>query len=945
MRVPPAESATASRATVPRALVTGAAYLLAVVLCETISPQGAGTYGNGPWFSLGLSAGLLCCFGFRYVPLVALVFCALGYKSLPDDWALWMRAAWASLVLGECAAAAFVVRRWIGGAPEIRKPKDFCLILCSSAFAPVATVLWGAKVFEGFFMEPIVADFDQGARIVLSHATGLLVVQSFMVAFGTMLSRRPDFPPREREGRGAAENALQFTTLCLVSGAAIAAPHSSFWQMAGLLPILWIALRHGLLETSCALLLYTAARWLWPGFAEDAANTLRCLQQDSVLAVSALATGSFVSARRRRETKLRSELETQRKVLAQARLGTWNWDGGERFVGDESLAALLGFDADFFDGKERTWRELVHPSDLGLVVRLRGDCWGGKSPAYEADYRLRTRQGGWVWVQERGSVVERDLRGGPALLAGVCVEIERAKTSELRQKRILRAFDAAPDLIAVSDSIGALLYTNRSLMLFDPREGTRPGQRRALGDVFPERVTRALLLEGLSAATAKGCWRNEETVTTEDGVEAEYSLQVSASNDPATRSPDFVLIGREIGLVRREQRAALERQRRELLEGKYESLRRLAGGMGHDFNNLLTAMLGGFSLVRFGIPPASPARAYFRQIDDSGARAVELGRFLHMYAGRMQVHSSTVSLNELIRQKAPDLQHLCLDKCRLAFELDDSIHPVSVDSKLVDNACRSLVRNSLEALEGKNGRIQVRTGVVLIDAASQPEPFDTAELVAGPYVYLEVADDGPGLSDSVKNDLFVPFCSAKNGHSGTGLAGVLGTMRAHQGAVRVQSRPGEGCRVRLLFPPSRENREPAFHPFSRTSEWKGEGTVLVVDDEEAVRSVSMHMLRSMGFEPLAAKDGAEALKVVGSLKDSLKAVLLDLTMGGMDGEQTFVELRRLNSRVPIVIMSGCSEQEILERFKGRSCSAALPKPFQFDSLRSVLERVFSSDKG
>lgn len=917
----------------------GTAYLLAVAVCETISPLGAGFFGNGPWFTLGLSAALLGCFGFAYTPLVVVALATLGFRVLPEGWGNLVRGVWVLLTLFECLLSAYVQRRWIGRPPELKKPKDFWLLLCASAFPPATIMLWGAKVMEGVFGEPLLVELNQAVRIFLSHAAGLLVVQAFVVSFLSTLDRPPDLSRREKEERGAAENALQLASLCCLTGAAIVYPDRSFWQAAGVLPVLWIALRHGLFEASSALLFFIAARWLWPGFTEDGAQALLWLQQDCLLAVGGLATGSFVSARRRREARLRAELEGFRKTLSQARVGTWNWDGAEAFHADSSLAVLLGFDEDFFDGKERTWRELVHPADLGLVTRARENHWLGKTAVYEADYRLRNRGGVWLWVQDRGSVVERNAEGHAARMVGVTIEIDRAKAAELRQRRILRAFDTAPDLLAVSDAQGSLLYTNRALMLLDPREGTRPGQRRTLGDVLPERLTRALLLEGLSSAASKGRWRSEDAFRMENGSEAELSLEVSSSLDPGTRSSDFALIGREIGSLRREQRTQLERQRRDLLEGKYESLRRLAGGMGHDFNNLLTAMLGGFSLVRFGIPPASPARAYFRQIDDSGAKAVDLGRFLHMYAGRMQVHSSLANLNVLLRQKIPDVQHLCLDKCRVLFELDDSIPPVGVDAKLVEDATLELVRNALEALDGKRGRIVVRTGVLSLDPASAAEPFDMPDLAMGTYVYLEVADDGPGLGEWSRNHLFVPFCTQKSGHEGTGLAGVLGAMRAHQGAVRLLSRPGEGCRARLLFPPGRESRETTLAPFPKSQEWKCEGKVLVVDDEEAVRAVSLQMLRSMGFTPLEARNGAEALDMLREHGASLRVVLLDLTMGGMDGEQTFGELRRMDATLPIVIMSGCSEQEIAERFRGRSCSASLPKPFKFDTLRAVLERV------
>ena len=200
------------------------------------------------------------------------------------------------------------------------------------------------------------------------------------------------------------------------------------------------------------------------------------------------------------------------------------------------------------------------------------------------------------------------------------------------------------------------------------------------------------------------------------------------------------------------------------------------------------------------------------------------------------------------------------------------------------------------------------------------------------------------MAPEIKARIFEPFYSTKFSGHGLGLAAVLGIVRSHHGAIKVYSEPGRGTTFKLLFPAVAEGAPEPEESGDRASAWRGAGLALVVDDEETVRAVTARTLESLGFTPLTASDGAEGVRVFREHADALRLVLLDLTMPHMNGEEAYRELYRINPRVPVVLMSGFTEKDTIDRFAGKALAGFIQKPFDRAHLQAKLRAVLAQPR-
>lgn len=400
-------------------------------------------------------------------------------------------------------------------------------------------------------------------------------------------------------------------------------------------------------------------------------------------------------------------------------------------------------------------------------------------------------------------------------------------------------------------------------------------------------------------------------------------------------------------LASERRRAAEEKRALEERMGqaqKLESLGILAGGLAHDFNNLLMPIMGNADMMIEELPPDSPHRESLREIVQLAGTAAELCRQMLSYAGRGHLVTGPLNLSQLVRQMNAMLEVAVAKRAILAYRLADGLPPARGDAAQFRQIVMNLALNAAEALEkgpGGEGRIEIATGVMEADAAYLRACAPGTAASVGPHVFLEVSDNGEGMTPQVMEKLFDPFFSTRFVGRGLGLSAVLGIVHSHGGAIHVRSRPGFGSTFRVLLPPAAA--ESAVQAGPEASTWHGHGTLLLVDDEPAVRRVVQGMLEKLGFQVLTASDGRQAIEVFSRQGESVAGVLLDLTMPGMKGNEVLEALRRIRPDVRVIVSSGFDEQDVFTRLTDIRDVGFIQKPYAHARLVEVLRRLWPPD--
>ncbi len=389
-----------------------------------------------------------------------------------------------------------------------------------------------------------------------------------------------------------------------------------------------------------------------------------------------------------------------------------------------------------------------------------------------------------------------------------------------------------------------------------------------------------------------------------------------------------------------QNKLAIQDKMRELQH--WESMGLLAGGIAHDFNNLLTAILGNASLAR--LDPLSPALdTPLAQIEKAAQRAAELCRQMLSYAGMGQFALARINLTSLAEEGAPLLHSTISKKANLKLELDPGLPHVDADISQVRQVLLNLVTNAAEALGNQAGDITITTGVMEADAGYLRNTSLAPDLPAGKYAYLRVQDTGCGMAPEVLSRIFDPFYTTKFMGRGLGLPVVLGIVRGHQGALKVESAPGKGSTFTVLLPAAMDATQwlqaPEQPPLPSTEPC----TVLLVDDEDAVRSVARCVLERANFTILEAANGREGLEQFHRHEREIQIILLDLSMPEMNGEEFLQELRRVNRTVPVVLSSGYLEEAATARFAGLGLAGFVPKPYRAYDLPDQLRKALAGD--
>jgi PAS domain S-box-containing protein len=389
-----------------------------------------------------------------------------------------------------------------------------------------------------------------------------------------------------------------------------------------------------------------------------------------------------------------------------------------------------------------------------------------------------------------------------------------------------------------------------------------------------------------------------------------------------------------------ERKRSIELEKQLLHAQKLESLGVLAGGIAHDFNNILMVIIGNSNLAMMDLNEESPAAENLHRIEQAVARAADLTKQMLAYSGKGKFVIEDLDLNHLLEKMLPLLEVSTSKKAALRLRLHQPLPLVKADATQMHQIVMNLVINASEAIEDNSGVIDIITGCLVCDQNYLKDALLGENLCEGLYVYLEIADTGYGMSMETIAKLFDPFFTTKFTGRGLGMAAVLGIVKGHKGAIKVNSELGKGTTFKILLPASERTTNLHNHDNhdKHRDDWQGSGTVLLVDDEEAVRDIGVEMLEMLGFSPITANDGQEAISLFKETPD-IQFVILDLTMPRMGGEQCFRELRKLNPMVKVIMASGYNEQEVTQMFVGEGLSGFIQKPYNLSNLRGSIKSI------
>jgi CheY-like chemotaxis protein len=309
------------------------------------------------------------------------------------------------------------------------------------------------------------------------------------------------------------------------------------------------------------------------------------------------------------------------------------------------------------------------------------------------------------------------------------------------------------------------------------------------------------------------------------------------------------------------------------------------------------------------------------------------------YAGKGRFVTQPLDLNDLVRDMRPEIESLLGTQVELRFDLARGVQAILADPIQIRQVVLNLVNNSAEAIGDRPGTLTIKTRMCTLTVDQLARYQLGGELPAGEYIELTVADTGGGISPATQARMFDPFFSTKVAGRGLGLATVLGVVQGHNGALRVSSSPGQGTHLIMLLPSS---PIPAISPAGDVVSpglVRLYGTVLVVDDEEAVRTTAARILERLGYNVLTANDGMMGVEVFQKHIDTITCVLLDLTMPRMNGVEAVAAIRQIKPDACIVLMSGYNEHDITSRFGGLGVSGFLQKPFTPNQLHTRIQQA------
>ena len=575
------------------------------------------------------------------------------------------------------------------------------------------------------------------------------------------------------------------------------------------------------------------------------------------------------------------------------------------------------------------WASIIHPDDAIRVQKRWADGLRTLEPV-DNEFRLRRADGQWRRMHSR-TVPVRNKAGIVVEWVGVIKdETERRHVDDLLRSVLDNALDV---IVSVSGTGNVESFNRAGERLF----GYQPDEviGRSISLLIPD--TKANIEAGelpwyLSAMRGSvNTFERQVVGRRKDG--ARVPLEMAFSSFELNNRQHYTGILRDLT-----ERSALEAQLRQ--SQKMEAFGQLAGGVAHDFNNLLTVIIGCSDLLLPGLQRGEPEHELVTDIRTAGDRAAALTRQLLAFSRRQLLEPKIVNLNETVAEVEKMLRRLIGEDVILASNLDHSLQPVRVDPGQIEQVLVNLAINARDAMPA-GGLLTIETRNV-----EWTEEYCRVHLgyMPGRYVMISMTDTGCGMTPEVKRRVFEPFFTTKGPGKGTGLglATVFGIVRQSGGQVNVYSEVDVGTSVQVYLPAIDQTGDAAPLRENLDAMRMGSETILLVEDEEAVRKIAKLALESHGYTVVEASSGADALKIVEKFSKPIDLVISDVVMPGMSGRQFAEALRAGRPAFRLLFISGYTDDAVVRHGIVKAEEAFLQKPFSPITLARKVREVLDS---
>jgi len=664
------------------------------------------------------------------------------------------------------------------------------------------------------------------------------------------------------------------------------------------------------------------------GFVRMSSAPVRDIKGNVVAAVAIVVD---VTDQRKAERAVRATDERFKFVAKATNDVIWDWDlRTNSLTWNDAVETVFGHKQTKIYPEIQWWRDHLHPDDRDRVVAGVQAVLDAGGTSWTDQYRYQRADGTYANVMDRGYIA-RDNAGVPQRMIGAMTDITEKSRSEAAIRFQAQLLNAVQQAVVATDPDGIVIFWNKfAEKLYGWAAEEAVGKQ--IEELTPSPFLRDHAAEIVERGAAGESWTGEFLVQGKSGKPFPALLTTSPVRDQRGSVLGYVRVSIDLT-----ERRNLEEQFRQ--SQKMDAVGRLAGGIAHDFNNLLTVIRLNTEIIIDGFDPTDPRSEDVKQIRIAAERASSLTRQLLAFSRKQILQPRVLDLNSVVASVEPMLRRLIGEDIAIASSAAARGYIVA-DPGQIEQILVNLVVNARDAMP-QGGTISIETENVELDETYTSEH---APVIPGRYIMLAVGDTGVGMNRDTREHAFDPFFTTKEAGKGTGLglATVYGIVKQSGGYVWIYSEVGLGTTLKLYFP------EVSSAAAFKTGEYKvipkgeqirGSETILLVEDEEAVRDLTSRILEKRGYRVIPAQDGREAMEIAAREAEHIDLVLTDIVMPGMNGRGLVERLGGVRPGIKSLYMSGYTDDDIVRRGFIEPSKAFLQKPFTSEALLQTVRKV------